>query len=57
MPCRHVFRQEHAGVVAAVAEGHLRQVVGAEAEEVGHGQPVSCAMSAARGTSIIVPTK
>ena len=31
----HIFGKKAAGVVAAVTEGHLRQVVGAEAEELG----------------------
>ena len=34
-PLLQVLRQEAAGVVARVAVGHLRQVVGAEGEEVG----------------------
>ena len=29
-----VFREEYAGVISAVAEGHLREVIGPEAEEV-----------------------
>ena len=50
-----VLEQEAAlGVVAAVAERHLGQVVRAEAEEVGLAA-ISSAVSAPRGTSIIVP--
>jgi hypothetical protein len=51
------LRRSRAGspdVVAAVAEGHLREVVGAEAEEVGLlGDLVGG--EAARGISIMVP--
>jgi hypothetical protein len=51
-----VVGQEGVDVVAAVAEGHLRQVVGAEAEEVGVlGDLVGG--QRARGISIIVPMR
>ena len=51
-----VLEQEAAlGVVAAVAERHLGQVVGAEAEEARRGAAISSAVRAPRGTSIIVP--
>jgi hypothetical protein len=43
-------------VVAAEPERHLRQVVGAEREELGDSA-ISSATSAARGVSIIVPTR
>jgi hypothetical protein len=51
-----VGRQEAPGVVAADAEGGLRQVVGAEGEELAP-PAISPALSAARGSSIIVPTR
>lgn len=37
-PLLQVDRQELANVVAAVAEGHLGQVVGAKGEELGRGR-------------------
>ena len=51
-----VVEQEAAlGVVAGVAERHLGQVVGAEAEELGVLGDLVGDVSAPRGTSIIVP--
>jgi hypothetical protein len=51
-----VLRQEAARIVAAEAEGGLREIVGAEREEVGLlGDLV--AVSAARGSSIMVPMR
>ena len=52
-----VLGQELAGVVAREAEGHLRQVVGAEGEELRLARRSRPAVSAARGTSIMVPTR
>ena len=51
-----IGRQEARGVVAADAERGLRQVVGAEREELA-ASAISPAISAARGSSIIVPTR
>jgi hypothetical protein len=52
-----VVRQEAcAHVVARDAEGGLREVVGAEREELG-ASAISSAVTAARGSSIMVPTR
>ena len=51
-----VLGQELVDVVAREAEGRLRQVVGAEAEELGLLGDLS-ATRAARGSSIMVPTR
>ena len=52
-----VVRQERAGVVAREAERRLGQVVGAEARRSRRARRSRSATSAARGTSIIVPTR
>ena len=51
-----VGAEEGGDVVAAEAERHLGQVVGAEGEELGLSA-ISSAARAARGTSIIVPIR
>jgi len=50
-----IGRQEAGAVVARQAVGGLGQVVGTEAEELG-GLAICPALSAARGSSIMVPT-
>mmetsp|Transcript_37749 Transcript_37749/g.118185 ORF Transcript_37749/g.118185 Transcript_37749/m.118185 type:complete len:920 (-) Transcript_37749:644-3403(-) len=45
----HVVRQEGAGVVAGVAEGHLCEIVGAEGEELGGRGDLSGGERGARG--------
>jgi len=52
----HVGREELVDVVAADAVGGLRQVVGAEAEELA-SSAIWSAVRAARGSSIMVPTR
>ena len=52
---RRIGTEEGAGIVAADAERGLRQVVGAEGEELALAA-ISSARSAARGSSIMVPT-
>jgi len=47
-PLIDVHRQELGHVVATVAEGHLRQVVGTEREEVGFGGDLMCRESSTR---------
>ena len=49
--------QELPDVVAREAEGQLRQVVGAEREELRLARRSRSAVIAPRGTSIIVPTR
>ncbi len=52
-----ISAEEAAGIVAADAERGLRQIVGAEREELALPRRCSPALSAARGSSIIVPTR
>ena len=51
-----VGAEERGGVVARDAERRLRQIVGAEGEELGALGDLARRRSAARGSSIIVPT-
>ena len=51
-----VIADEARRIVARDAEGGLGQVVGAEAEEFDALSAISAARSAARGSSIMVPT-
>src|SRR5213594_1683090 len=51
----YIRRQEAARVIAAQAKSGLRQIVGAEREEVGMFSNFP-AVKAARGNSIMVPT-
>ena len=52
-----IGRQEAPGIVAADAKRRLRQIVGAEAEERRLTSAIAPAINAARGNSIIVPTR
>ena len=56
MPLLDIVGEERRRVVAREAEGGLREVVGAEREELGAASAISSARSAARGSSIMVPT-
>lgn len=56
MPLSSILRQEAAGVVAADADRRLRQVVVPKLKNSAVSA-ISPAISAARGSSIIVPTR
>jgi hypothetical protein len=56
MPLLEVVGQELAGVVAREAHRHLRQVVGAEGEELGLLADAVGHQRGTRGVSIIVPS-